>query len=108
MLAIASTAWFFFGRRARPVAAAKNEITIIVDGGYTPDTIELQRGVRARITFVRKDPSSCLEEVVLSEFGIRKFLPLGQPVTIELDPHDAGRFGFSCGMNMYHGAIIVH
>jgi len=107
VLGMAFTAWFFLGKRERAVKAAHNEITIVVDGGYTPDTIELERGKKARITFVRKDPNPCLEEVVISEFSIRKYLPLNQSVSIEIEPHAAGRFGFACGMNMYHGTIIV-
>ena len=57
---------------------------------------------------MRKDPSSCLEEVVLGDFKIRKFLPLNQKVTVEVTPQKAGEYGFACGKNMFHVKIIVN
>jgi plastocyanin domain-containing protein len=45
--------------------------------------------------------------VILGDFKIRKFLPLNQKVTVELTPQKSGEFGYACGMNMYHGKIIV-
>lgn len=83
-------------------------ITIKVNGGYNPSTIVLQKGKKTTLTFVRTDPSSCLEEVVISDFKIKKFLPLHESVTIELKPDKSGTFNFSCGMNMYHGKLIVN
>ncbi|MBI5135113.1 cupredoxin domain-containing protein [Candidatus Uhrbacteria bacterium] len=82
-------------------------VDITVEGGYSPASIVLQKDKMTKITFLRKDPSPCLEEVVLSDFNIRKTLPLNQPVTIELTPRKTGEFPFSCGMNMFHGKIIV-
>ena len=103
---IAFTYWFFLMRSVRAVAAA-DFIDITVDGGYSPEVIEISKGKTTKLTFTRSDPSSCLEEVVLSDFKIRKRLPLNQAVTIELTPQKTGEFIFSCGMNMYHGKILV-
>ncbi len=92
-------------------------VEIIVDGGYSPATISVLKGQTTKINFLRKDPSSCLEEIVLSDFSakggpasgwkIHKFLPLNQKTTIEIKPEKSGEFPFSCGMNMFHGKIIV-
>ena len=87
--------------------AITENVEIIVEGGYTPEVISLQLGKPATITFLRKDPSSCLEEVVLSDFKIRKFLPLNEKVSIAVTPTKTGEYTFSCGMNMYHGKIVV-
>jgi plastocyanin domain-containing protein len=57
--------------------------------------------------FLRKDPSSCLEEVVIGDFKIRKYLPLNKEVTLEINPQKKGVFSFSCGMGMFHGKIII-
>ncbi|MBI2062522.1 MAG: cupredoxin domain-containing protein [Candidatus Yanofskybacteria bacterium] len=62
---------------------------------------------KTKLNFIRKDSNSCLEEVVLGDFGIRKYLPLNEEVTIEITPQKAGKFTYSCGMNMFHGKIIV-
>lgn len=103
---IGFTLWFFFGKK-EDVVSAHDAITIEVTGGYRPAIIALQKGKKTTITFHRTDPSSCLEEVVLPDFKIRKFLPLDKNVTISLTPEKAGEFPFACGMNMFHGKIVV-
>lgn len=111
---MALTYWFFLMKKGDPSFAKASEdkgdefsIDITVEGGYTPNTISIPQGKTTKINFVRKDPSSCLEEVVLGDFKIRKYLPLNQKVTIEVTPKAKGEFGFACGMNMFHGKIIV-
>ena len=84
-----------------------DNVDILVDGGYSPSTIVVKKGQTIKINFLRKDPSSCLEEVVLGEFKTRKFLPLNKKVTVEIKPQEEGEFPFACGMNMYHGKIII-
>lgn len=105
-MSIAFTYWFFLMKREKEVAVS-DDIQIIVEGGYSPEVIAIPYGKTTKITFVRRDPSSCLEEVVLGDFKIRKHLPFNQPVTVELTPHSKGEFIYACGMNMYHGKIIV-
>ena len=48
-------------------------VDITVEGGYQPDVISVPKGKTTKINFFRKDPSSCLEEVVLSDFKIKKY-----------------------------------
>ena len=103
---IAFTYWFFLMKKENEIAVS-NSVTIIVDGGYTPEVISIPRGKTTKITFLRKDPTNCLEEVVLGDFKVKKYLPLNQKVTIEITPKKTGEFTYSCGMNMYHGKIIV-
>lgn len=103
---MAFTYWFFLMKK-EDVVSVTDSIDIIVEGGYTPNTISIPKGKTTNINFFRKDPSSCLEEVVLSDFKIRKFLPLNKKVTIEIKPEKTGEFRFECGMNMFHGKIIV-
>ncbi|MBI2065079.1 MAG: cupredoxin domain-containing protein [Candidatus Yanofskybacteria bacterium] len=106
IIGILFTYWFFLMKRERTISA-NSEIEIIVEGGYSPESISIPKGRTTKVTFLRKDPSSCLEEVVLGDFKIRRQLPLNQKVTIELTPQQAGEFKYSCGMGMYHGKIRV-
>lgn len=103
---IAFTYWFFLMKKDE-VVSVTDSVDITVEGGYTPDTISIPKGKTTKISFTRKDPSSCLEEVVLSDFKIRKFLPLNIKTTIEITPQRTGEFRFECGMNMFHGKIII-
>lgn len=106
LVGIVFTYWFFLMKNEKTVAAS-DIIDITVDGGYTPNTISIPQGKTTKINFFRKDQSSCLEEVVLGDFKIKKYLPLNQKVTVEITPQDKGEFKFACGMNMFHGKIIV-
>ncbi|HAV14849.1 MAG TPA: copper-binding protein [Candidatus Pacebacteria bacterium] len=101
------TYWFFFMKKEEKAVEAESRLTITVDGGYTPNVIQLKRGQKTTLAFFRKDPSSCLEEVVMSEFKIRQFLPLNQTTDIVITPKETGTFDIHCGMNMYHGKIEV-
>ena len=103
---MAFTYWFFLMKKEEAVSVT-DSVDITVEGGYTPDTIYIPKGKTTKISFTRKDPSSCLEEVILSDFKIRKFLPLNKKVSIEIKPKKTGEFRFECGMNMFHGKIIV-
>lgn len=103
---IGFTYWFFLMKKEREVAVTGSaDITVL--GGYSPEVVSIPKGKTTKINFIRTDPSSCLEEVVLGDFKIRKYLPLNQKVTIELTPQQSGEFSYACGMNMYHGKIIV-
>ncbi|MEK7478096.1 MAG: cupredoxin domain-containing protein [Patescibacteria group bacterium] len=103
---VAFTYWFFLMKKGRAVTV-EGSVDIIVDGGYTPEIITVPVGKKTTLNFLRRDPSSCLEEVVLGDFSIRKELPLNQKVAIEITPEKKGEFIYSCGMGMFHGKIIV-
>lgn len=103
---IAFTYWFFLMKKEK-VVSVTDSVDITVQGGYSPSTISIPQGKTTKISFTRKDPSSCLEEVILGHFKIKKYLPLNKKVTVEVTPQKKGEYGFACGMNMFHGKIIV-
>lgn len=107
VLGIIFTYWFFLMKKYKEVSAEKGEADILVDGGYTPEAITILKGKVTTLNFVRKDPSACLEEVVIGDLKIRKFLPLNKKVSIDVKPENAGEIPFSCGMNIFHGKLIV-
>lgn len=106
MISIIAIYWFFFGKKDEAVVAT-DAITIEVDGGYKPSVITIKQNETTRLTFLRKDPNPCLEELVFPDFKIKEYLPVGKPVTVTLSPPHVGTFGFHCGMNMFHGKIEV-
>ena len=106
LLGISFTYWFFFMKKEKEVAIS-GSVDIVVKGGYSPEVISILKGKTTEINFIRQDPNSCLEEVVLGDFKIRKYLPLNQKVTVKIIPQKSGEFKYSCGMNMFHGKIIV-
>lgn len=106
IFAVAFTYWFFLMKNEKEVQVT-NFVDIEVNGGYSPEVISIPKGKTTKINFKRTDPTDCLSEVVLGDFKIRRQLPLNQKVTIEITPEKTGEFGYACGMNMYHGKIIV-
>ena len=104
---IAFVYWFFLGKKGKKMVATNNEIDIVVSGGYSPNSISVKKGHTTIINFLRKDASSCLEEVIIPEYSIRQFLPLNKKTTITFTPNKVGKFNFTCGMNMFHGSIEV-
>ena len=112
LAAIGWVNWYFFVAArsavvAAPVAAGVPEVRITVRGGYDPSTVRVPAGRPVRLVFDRQETSGCSEEVVFPAFGIRKFLPAGQPTTVEITPPSPGRYEFMCGMSMLRGAIVA-
>jgi plastocyanin domain-containing protein len=104
--------WWFFGKHTGEAVAAtiadnEQSIEITVDGGYTPNVVTLKKGIPAKLTFLRKDPSGCLEQLVMPDFGVSRTLPVNKPQIIEITPTEIGEFKYACGMNMFFGKVVV-
>lgn len=97
---------FFFGKKEKAVEAS-GSITITVDGGYKPKLIKIPKNQKTTLIFLRKDANTCLEELIIPDYKIKKYLPMHTPVVITLEPKKPGSYNFHCGMNMFHGAIEV-
>lgn len=100
--------WFLFSKSQAKEARRDRdiqEVEIIVDGGYNPDRIRVRVGEPVRINFLRKDPSSCLERVIIPDFQKAVDLSLNRRTSVEFTPEEAGDYSFHCGMNMFRGAI---
>lgn len=99
--------WFFLMKKDKAVFVKNNSIDIKVEGGYQPAVISIPRGKTTKLNFLRSDPSSCLEDVILGDFKIRRNLPLNEKVMIEVTPEKTGSYDFTCGMGMFHGKLEV-
>jgi len=102
--------WFLLSKnkaQTAQVSEGVQSIDITVDGGYSPDQIVVQAGQPVRLNFLRKDPSSCLEQIILPDFNKAVDLPLNQEAAIEVVPPKAGDYTFHCGMNMFRGTLTA-
>ena len=100
--------WFMFSKTKSQKAQVEQgiqSVDITVDGGYTPDRIEVTAGEPVKLNFYRKDPSSCLEQVLLPDFNKALDLTLNQTTSVEIVPEKPGEYTFTCGMNMYRGVV---
>ena len=107
---LAGLGWYFFGPRKATTAqhsAAEQTVDVVVKGGYAPDTIRAKVGVPLRITFDRQEGGSCTEKVLFPAFRVAADLPANRRTAVVFTPDTAGRFDFSCGMNMVHGTLLI-
>jgi plastocyanin domain-containing protein len=104
--------WYFFFAGRQPTeaavgAAGVQEVRIRVAGGYEPAHVRVKRGAPVRLVFDRQETSGCSEEVVLPDFGIRRYLPAREETVVEFTPERPGRYEFTCGMSMLRGSVTV-
>ena len=83
-------------------------IKITVSGdGYEPSQVPVKKGEPVKLAFYRADADNCGGEVVFSKQNIRKKLPVGETVLVELTPSEAGEITFACGMDMMRGKLVA-
>jgi plastocyanin domain-containing protein len=108
---IGAELWWFLGRKQQQQQATQNngvqEILVTVDGGYHPDRISVFIGQPVQLSFDRQDSNTCLNELLIPDFGISTKLPIGQTTTVKFSPTKAGEYAFTCGMRMFRGTILV-
>jgi plastocyanin domain-containing protein len=103
--------WFFLAERGAAAASVGaggvQEVTVAVRGGYEPAVIRVRAGAPVRLLFDRQETSGCSEEVVLPDFGVRRFLPAHQTTAVDITPARPGTYEFTCGMSMLRGRVIA-
>lgn len=104
--------WWFFGRYQESAGHAQqvnNEqtATVVVKGGYSPSTVVLKKGVPAKVNFDMQDHTACLSHVVFSSLGVNKDLTKQKITTVDIPTDKAGEIDFACGMDMFHGKVVV-
>ncbi len=79
----------------------------VSSGGYEPSSIPVKKGQPVKLAFTRTDANNCGGEVVFSKLNIKKQLPVGETVLVEISPQESGEISFACGMDMMQGKIII-
>ncbi|WP_283680372.1 cupredoxin domain-containing protein [Lentilactobacillus sp. Marseille-Q4993] len=89
------------------MTAEKQIVEVIVDKGYSPATVELKQGVPAELHFKRTSEQGCLDVVHSNELGFEENLPVNEVKKVDLPTDKVGEFDFSCGMDMFHGKVVI-
>jgi plastocyanin domain-containing protein len=104
--------WYFWLSKSQAATATSTEdgvqvVPIVVKGGFSPDTIQVEAGRRVRLVFNRREDDPCSEKVILDAFGASADLPEGTDVPIEFTPMEPGDYEFACQMGMLRGKLTV-
>jgi hypothetical protein len=95
------------GLRGAATGQVQTARVVVTESGFEPARVSLRAGVPASITLLRTTDKTCATEVVFPLLGIKRALPLNEPITIELTPRQTGEIAFACGMNMLKGTVVV-
>jgi Cu+-exporting ATPase len=107
---IAVLSGFFFRPRRAGLALERDrrqEIRVVVKGGYSPNVIRARTGAPLRIVFDRQEGGDCSSRVVFPELTQSAWLAPYALTNVDLVLNRPGTVVFSCGMNMIHGTILV-
>lgn len=112
LAAIVLIIWWFFGKHQESVGTStivndEQNATIVVNGGYSPATVVLKKGVPAEINFDMQDSTACLSHVVFEQLGVNKDLTKQKITTVKIPTDKAATYNYACGMDMFHGKVIV-
>lgn len=112
IILIAFIGWWFFGKHAEEtgegeVANNKQTATIVVKGGYSPSTVVLKKGVPAQIKFDMQDSTACLSHIVFEQLGVNEDLTKQKITEVKIPTDKATTYNFACGMDMFHGKVVV-
>ena len=87
-------------------SAAVQKVTVTVDNGFTPATLNVKAGQPVELTFDTKH-RACASTVVFKELNMTKALTDGQKTVVDFTPDKAGTYHYACGMNMLKGDIVA-
>ena len=90
----------------KPPVKGVQKVTVKVDSGFVPSTLNVKAGKPVQITFAVKN-IGCANEVVFPGLKMTKKLKQGQNTVVTIVPKKAGAIAFQCGMGMYKGSIVA-
>ena len=104
--------WWFFGNfqkssQQADLANGRQEGQVVVKGGYEPEVLYLKQGVPAEVTFKMEDKTACLSHLVFSSLGVDKDLSKEKLAKVQIPTDKAGEIDYACGMDRFHGKIVV-
>ena len=77
------------------------------ENGFKPSSVSFKKGEAASLVFTRTSDDTCATEVVFPDLNVKKDLPKGKPVTIEIPTDKEQKLTFQCGMGMYKSTVVV-
>lgn len=90
----------------KPTAPGAIAVTAGEDG-FQPSSVTFAKGAPASLVFTRTTDETCATEVEFPELSLKKELPKGVPVKIEIPTDKEQKLTFQCGMGMYKSSVVI-
>ncbi|MDF2696459.1 MAG: hypothetical protein K0S65_4842 [Labilithrix sp.] len=78
------------------------------ENGFKPSSVTFKKGAPASLVFTRTSDETCATEVVFPELHVKKDLPKGKAVVIDIPTDKDQKLTFQCGMGMYKSSVVVN
>ncbi|MBB1095042.1 cupredoxin domain-containing protein [Limosilactobacillus sp. BG-MG3-A] len=75
--------------------------------GYKPETVTFKQGKPAQIKFIPSENMGCMDQIVFKDLGIDKKLDGKKEVTVDIPTDKPATYSYACGMDMFHGRVVV-
>ncbi len=75
--------------------------------GYKPEVVIFKQGKPAQLKFIPSDNMGCMNEVVSKDLNFDTKLDGQKEVTIDIPTDKPGTYNYACGMDMFHGKVVV-
>jgi plastocyanin domain-containing protein len=94
---------------AAPPAPTSGAVKVTAnEDGFQPSSVVFKKGAPASLVFTRTTDSTCATEVVFPELNLKRDLPKGTPVTIDVPTDKEQKLTFQCGMGMYKSSVVIN
>ena len=91
-----------------PASDGRPTMKVAVDAtGYHPSELKAKGGTPVRVEFTRTTDEGCGQQLVFPTLDIKKDLPLNEPVAVDVTMPASGTLAFTCGMDMFKGALVA-
>jgi len=80
---------------------------LVSQSRYTPNVITVKKGILLKLTITADNTAGCARDIIFPEFSIRRIVPEGAPIVIDILPEKVGEFPFHCSMDMARGKLVV-
>lgn len=77
------------------------------EDGFKPSSVTFPKGSAGKLVFTRTTDETCATEVVFPELNIKKELPKGKPVTVDIPTDKEQKLTFQCGMGMFKSSVVI-
>lgn len=80
---------------------------LVTQSRYEPNVIAVKQGIPLKLSITADDSAGCAREIVFPELNIRRIVPEGTPLVLDILPEKVGEILFRCSMDMARGKLIV-